>query len=141
MRGQRGQFWAFVLTGAFAAVVNIAARVLFSLFMPFEIAILVAYLIAMITAYALSRQFVFQPSGRPIRDEIQKFALVNLVAIIQVWLVTVGLASYVLPAIGWNIFPKLVAHFVGVASPVLTSYLGHKHFSFRPLASDTTEEN
>ncbi len=132
MNTEPRRFLAFVITGGLAALVNIAARAVFSQVMAFEIAILAAYLVAMITAYVLSRLFVFDASGRSVAEEFTKFALVNLVALVQVWLVAMGLRVFVLPWLGWTLYPDLTAHILGVASPILTSYFGHKYFSFRP---------
>ena len=41
------------------------------------------------------------------------------------------LAYWALPALGVQAFVHEIAHAVGVMVPVFTSYLGHKHFSFR----------
>lgn len=139
MTSEKRRFIVFVLTGGFAAGVNVLARIALSFVMSFQLAVIVAYLIAMVVAYALSRKFVFEPSGRSVSEELSKFAIVNLVAIIQVWLVTMGLRYYILPAIGWTLYPELVSHMIGVASPVLTSYLGHKHFSFRAKSEQGTQ--
>ena len=134
---EKKRFVRFILTGGFAALVNIGARVLLSQVMRFEMAIIVAYLIAMVVAYVLSRILVFEKSGRSVAEELSKFAIVNVVALVQVWLVSVALKYYVLPAIGWTYHAEFVAHFVGVASPVFTSYLGHKYFSFRARPETT----
>ena len=134
---ERMRFIRFVLTGGFAAGVNVVARVILSQFMNFHAAIIIAYLIAMVTAYALSRMFVFEKSGRSVAEELTKFAIVNVVAIAQVWAVTMVLNYYILPAIGWTLYPKLIAHFIGVASPVFTSYFGHKYFSFGAQKSNS----
>ncbi len=134
------QFLAFVVTGGFAALVNVVARIGLSQFMSFSLAIIIAYLIAMTVAYILSRYFVFAASGRSVVEEFTKFAIVNGVAIVQVWLVTMALHHYLLPAIGWGWYPELTAHFVGVASPVVTSYLGHKYFSFRGASVPIEDE-
>lgn len=134
------QFLAFVVTGGLAALVNVVARIGLSQFMSFSLAIIIAYLIAMTVAYILSRYFVFAASGRSVVEEFTKFAIVNGVAIVQVWLVTMGLHHYLLPAIGWGWYPELTAHFVGVASPVVTSYLGHKYFSFRGASVPIEDE-
>lgn len=132
MKAESRRFGLFLLTGGFAALVNVAARVLFSEIMPYEAAIIAAYLVAMVTAYVLSRVLVFEASGRSVTEELLKFSLVNLVAIVQVWLVTMGMRNYVLPFLSWTLYPDLVAHMAGVASPIFTSYFGHKYFSFRP---------
>ena len=124
------EFASFLITGGIAALVNLGTRIVFNFVMPFEIAIVVAYLCGMTTAYVLARQFVFERSGRAMHDEYVRFALVNLVAVIQVWIVSVGLADIVFPKLSFTWHPYTVAHFFGVSVPVFTSYIGHKHFSF-----------
>ena len=131
LQREQKRFASFVLVGGFAALVNILARIVASNFMNFQIAVVLAYLIGMVTAFTLSRLYVFDRTGRSVREELTKFTIVNMVALGQVWAVTMLLNYYVLPAIGWTFHPELFAHVAGVASPVFTSYLGHKHFSFR----------
>ena len=131
---ERRRFALFLLAGGIAAVVNILSRVALNWAMPYEIAIVVAYLCGMTTAYLLNRYFVFASSGRGAASEYLRFALVNLAAVAQVWIVSVGLARLVLPAIGFSWHAETVAHIIGVAVPVFTSYFGHKHFSFAAKA-------
>lgn len=126
------QFVSFLITGGIAALVNLGTRILFNLVMCFEIAVIVAYACGMTTAYLLARYFVFERSGRSAHDEYVRFALVNLVAAAQVWIVSVGLADIIFPWLGFAFHPHAIAHAVGVAVPIFTSYLGHKHFSFAP---------
>lgn len=130
MSAERNRFVLFLLAGGTAALVNIASRIALNWIMPYEIAIVVAYLVGMTVAYLLNRQFVFASSGRGVASEYTRFALVNLAAIAQVWIVSVGLARFVFPAIGFSWHAETVAHVIGVAVPIFTSYLGHKHFSF-----------
>ncbi len=125
------QFVRFALTGGVAALVNLASRYLLNLHMGFEIAVALAYLVGMLTAYGLARLFVFQASGRGVRSELVRFAIVNMVALVQVWVISVGLANLVFPAIGFTWHAKDIAHLIGVVSPVVTSYFGHRHYSFR----------
>jgi putative flippase GtrA len=66
-----------------------------------------------------------------VRRSFAAFALVNLVAVLQTWLVSVGLRHILLPLIGITALVDLIAHGCGVIVPVFTSYLGHKHVSFR----------
>ena len=56
----------------------------------------------------------------------------NLAGVIQVLLISIGLADYAFPAIGFTWHAQDVAHVAGVAAPIFTSYLGHKYFSFAP---------
>jgi len=124
------RFGLFLLAGGTAALANILSRIVFSLAMPYEVAIVVAYVVGMTVAYALNRSFVFEESGRSVADEYVRFTIVNLVAVAQVWIVSVGLARVVFPAIGFAWHAETVAHVIGVIVPVFTSYFGHKHFSF-----------
>lgn len=130
MTAEQRRFALFVVAGGIAALVNIASRIALNLVMPYEVAIVVAYVCGMTTAYALNKLFVFERSGRAVTDEYVRFTLVNLVAVAQVWLVSVGLARLLFPAVGFTWHAETVAHVIGVIVPVFTSYLGHKHFSF-----------
>ena len=130
MTEERWRFLWFVAAGGVAAAVNIASRVVLNWAVPYEVAIVLAYVCGMITAYLLNKYFVFEASGRAVASESLRFALVNLAAVAQVWVVSVGLARFVFPAIGFTWQAETVAHVIGVVVPVFTSYLGHKHFSF-----------
>ena len=127
---ERKRFALFLFAGGIAALVNILSRIAFNWLMPYEVAIVVAYLCGMTTAYLLNKRFVFASSGRGVASEYTRFALVNLAAVAQVWIVSVGLARLVFPAISFIWHAETVAHVIGVTIPVFTSYLGHKHFSF-----------
>lgn len=127
---ERRRFVLFLLVGGAAAAVNILSRIALNDAMPYEVAIVVAYLVGMTVAYLLNKYFVFAQSGRSVRSEYFRFALVNLAAVAQVWVVSVALARFVFPAAGFAWHADTVAHVIGVVVPVFTSYLGHKHFSF-----------
>lgn len=127
------RFARFLLTGGFAAGVNVVSRYFLSMTMDFRWAVAIAYLCGMTTAWVLSRLFVFEQTGRSRASEYVRFTIVNVAAVAQVWVMSVGLAEYVFPAIGFVWHPYEVAHVIGVAIPVFTSYLGHKHFSFAPI--------
>ena len=124
------RFARFVVTGGIAAAVNLVSRWLLSLAMSYEVSVLVAYLIGMITAFLLSRRFVFQPSSAPIAIQLQRFTVVNIAALAQVWLVSIGLARLVFPGIGFDWHSETLAHLIGVGSPVVTSYFAHRTYSF-----------
>lgn len=79
----------------------------------------------------LAWRFVFISARVSVRRSLAGFALVNLLAVLQTWLVSVGLRNWLLPILGVVAFRDLIAHGCGVAVPVLSSYFGHKHISFR----------
>lgn len=130
------QFIVFVLVGGFAAMVNWLSRFGLSLAMPLEAAVIIAYLIGMTVAYIFNKKYVFAASGRTVTNEYIRFGIVNLVALVQVFAVTIGLDKYLLPMIGFDWHRTAIAHGIGVASPVLTSYLGHKFFTFSANQDD-----
>lgn len=125
----------FVLAGGFAAGVNVVGRYLFDMVMSYSLAILVAYLLGMAIAFTLTRLFVFEPSRRSVTAQFLRFALVNVVAFLLVWGTSLTLADFIFPAIGMTWRSHDVAHVIGVAVPTVTSYFGHKHFSFGSLKS------
>lgn len=129
-RPETRRFAIFLLTGGVAAAVNIASRIAFGLVLPYEPAVLVAYFVGMTTAFLLVRMFVFSGSGRSLHVEYGRFTLINIAALLQVLVVSVLLAKVVFPAIGLVWCAGTIAHAVGVLSPVLVSYQGHKRFSF-----------
>ncbi|SFU80523.1 MULTISPECIES: GtrA family protein [Pseudomonas] len=125
------QFLMFLLVGGFAAGVNFGSRILYSYWISFSASVVAAYITGMITAFLLSRLFVFTQSTQAVRHSIMYFILVNVVAIIQTLAISLFLAYSVLPALGVTHFVKEISHAVGVIVPVFTSYLGHKHWSFK----------
>jgi putative flippase GtrA len=125
------QFLLFLLTGGFAAAVNFGSRIVYSQWLSFSTAVILAYVTGMVTAFVLARLFVFKQSTQAVHHSAFYFVLVNLVAVLQTWAISLGLAYYVLPAADITIFVEEIAHAVGVAVPVFTSYIGHKRWSFR----------
>ena len=125
------QFRIFLLTGGTAAAVNIGSRVLFNQWMSFSSAVILAYLMGMITAFVLARLFVFKESTQSVGRSIAIFTLVNAVAVLQTWGISMLLRFYLLPAMHLTLFVPEIAHIVGVIVPVFTSYIGHKRWSFK----------
>jgi putative flippase GtrA len=136
MTRQPRQFLRFLAVGVVAACVNIGARAIFNLAMPYEAAVILAFPCALATGFLLNRHLVFTASqavgggsGQALR-----FTLVNLVALVQVFAVGEVLARVVFPRIGWTWHAFTLAHAIAVGSPVFTSYFAHKHFSFASVS-------
>ncbi|KVE42393.1 GtrA family protein [Burkholderia sp. BDU5] len=125
------RFLMFLLTGGLAAAVNWSSRIVYNLWVPFSMAIVLAYLTGMVTAFVLARLFVFKRSTQSTGKSVFFFTLVNVLAVAQTWLVSMGLSYYALPRLGVAWHAKEIAHLVGVAVPVFSSYIGHKKWSFR----------
>lgn len=125
------QFLVFLLTGGIAAAVNFGSRIVYSVWLNFSSAVILAYLTGMITAFVLAKLFVFKDSHQSVQRSVVFFVLVNFVAVLQTWAISMGLAYDLLPSLGVRLFVREIAHAVGVAVPVFTSYIGHKRWSFR----------
>jgi putative flippase GtrA len=121
----------FVLAGAIAAAVNFGTRILLSTQLAYAAAIVIAYCCGMITAFVLNRRYVFRGSVNPLHRQIVWFVLVNLLALMQTLGVSLLLADWLLPALGVRWHPRELAHAAGIVVPIFTSYLGHKHWTFR----------
>src|SRR5213593_1373813 len=93
-------FVRFVLAGGFAALVNILSRLAYSEAIPYAAAVVLAYVTGMVTAYVLNRTLVFGPGDRGVPGEMLAFTLVNVAAVAQTLVISLGLAYYVLPGLG-----------------------------------------
>lgn len=126
------QFILFLLTGGLAALVNMGSRWVFSHWLDYATAIVLAYLLGMFTAFVSFRQFVFRDTTTHVSwREVGWFCVINGFALAQTYVVSVGLADYVFPFAGWTLYPRDIAHIAGVLVPVVTSFFGHKYLTFR----------
>jgi putative flippase GtrA len=107
------------------------ARALFSNWVPFELAVVLSHIVGMVTAYTLTRVFVFERSGRSARSELSWFAAVNVVSAGVTWLISVTLVRVAFPALHFEYHPELVAHVCGLAVAAIGSFVGHSRYSFR----------
>lgn len=125
------QLVRFLFAGAIAAAANYGSRFLFSRWVGYEQAIVLAYLVGMFVAFVLMRRHVFEAKGKALAPQIVRFGGVNILAVLQTLIISVVLVRWVLPASGVTEHAEALAHLVGVLIPVVTSYFGHKLFTFR----------
>lgn len=124
------QFLKFLFAGGLAALVNIVSRIGYNELVSFSVAVVLAYLTGMATAFLLNKLFVFEESDNSTPKEMIYFALVNGLAVLQTWVVSMVLYVYVFI----NLLPNYnaeVSHIIGVIVPVFTSYFGHKYLTFK----------
>lgn len=126
------QFLRFLIAGGVAAGANFGSRFIFSLYVSYELAIVLAYLVGMTVAFLLMRGQVFRASAGRLMPQVLKFTLVNGFAVLQTMVISLVLARYVFPRLGllWA-SSEALAHGVGVIVPVFSSYFGHKRLTFR----------
>jgi putative flippase GtrA len=126
----RSRFPRFLVAGGIAALANVVSRWLFNFVVPYVPAIVLAYLVGMVTAFALNRRFVFAGATRPLHGQVFWFTVINIAALGQTVAVSVLLDRIVFPWIGWTWQPETLAHMAGVVVPVFTSYIGHHRLTF-----------
>ncbi|MFG3448720.1 GtrA family protein [Stenotrophomonas sp. NPDC047960] len=124
------QFTMFLLVGGFAAAVNFGSRIALGTVLNYVPSIVVAFCLGMVTAFVLNRALVFKSASNAIHHQAAWFVAINGLAMIQTVLVSLALARWVLPGLGVQQYAETIAHAVGVAVPVVTSYFGHKYLSF-----------
>ena len=112
-------------------MVNFLSRIYFNQYVSFSSSVLLAYLVGMVTAFILAKLFVFKASTQSIRRSVLFFIFVNVLAIAQTWLISMGLNFYILPALGFEKYVPEISSAIGIVFPVFTSYLGHKYWSFK----------
>lgn len=121
----------FVLAGGTAAAVNFLSRVLLSPYIPYALAIVLAFFIGFATAFLLNRRFVFPEATRGLSHQVFWFAAVNLLALLQTLAVSLLMVEFVLPYAGITWHAESIAHALGILVPIFTSYLGHKRLTFK----------
>jgi len=125
------RFLMFLLSGGVAAAANIGSRILFGLWVPYWVSIMLAYFVGLATAFALMRTLAFTKTRNAKHAQAFWFVVVNLFGLLQTFVISLALAHWLFPLIGLEQGAATVAHTIGVVIPVITSYVGHKHLSFR----------
>lgn len=125
------QFLLFVIAGGVSMMFNLGSRVVYSRWFDFSYAIFFAYLTGMLIAFLLFKFFVFNKSNQSTQNSAMFFVLVNLVGLLQTLTISLWLLHYLLPLLGVISYQEEIAHTIGLGSTVFTSYIGHKHWSFR----------
>ncbi len=130
------RFVRFLVAGGLAALCNFGSRFFYSQWVSFSIAVVLAFITGLTIGYLLNKFFVFTTSGNSTSTEIVWFVVINLLALVQTWGVSVYLAGMLTTgeesAVSSNReWSEAIAHFTGVLLPVFTSYIGHRYLTFR----------
>ncbi len=125
------QFVKFLFAGGTAAALQWIARFIFSHYVSYSVAVPLAYLVGLVTAYILNILFVFQKSGNSRRKEVLYFVGVNLLALPVVWGVSILFGAIILPHFMSRALAEAVGNGIGILSPVIMSFVLHKKITFR----------
>jgi len=125
------QFALFIVVGGFAAAVHWGSRIWLNEFFSFGVALMIAYIIGIATAFTLNKLLVFPESGRELRTEINYFVLFNVAAFPLVWGASMYLAEVALPAFGITWHPREIGHAIAISLPLILNFYLHKFITFR----------
>lgn len=126
------QFIRFILAGGVAAIANFVSRLLFNQWVTYEQAIILAYLVGMLVAFILMRKHVFTNSiKKTLLSQAAKFIGINILAVLQTLIISLVLSRWIFPAWGISSHGETLAHFIGILVPIISSYFGHKLFTFK----------
>jgi len=125
------QVLLYLMAGGVAALANFGSRFVFSRWMPFELAVIAAFGVGLLTGFTLMRRYVFAAATRPLSHQATGYVLVNLFAAVQTLVISSILLRLVLPPTVIGLPAAAVAHAVGVIVPVVSSYFGHRWITFR----------
>ena len=84
----------------------------------------------MVTAFLLQRKYVFKSTKKSYKKSFAAFSLVNLFALLQVWMVSLLIKFWLVNFISSVPLVEFIAHSFGVGIPAFTSYFGHKYITF-----------
>lgn len=124
------QFLLFLGVGVSAAFLNWCARIVLSFWLPFSVAVLLAYCVGMSVAFVLNAAFVFSNSQRPRVKQVRDFVLTNVAFMPIVWLVAVA-GEALFNRMGFVPYPQAAAHAVAVAVPAMMTFLVYKFIAFK----------
>lgn len=121
----------YLVAGAMAAGLNWGSRFGWSLFLPFSLAVAAAYATGMAFAFMMFRRFVFNASEAGVGSQLRNFLIINALGVAQTWILAVVMVDKILPAMHWTFQPEACGHALAIAAPTVTSWFGHRYFTFR----------
>ena len=121
----------YLLSGGLAALANYFSRIVFSQVMPFELAMVAAFVVGLATGFLLMRRYAFAKTGPTSWRQLTAYVGVNLFGLVQTVAISSLLLYFILPWLGVAGHREEIAHAFGIVIPVGTSYLGHRWFTFR----------
>jgi putative flippase GtrA len=126
------EFARFVLSGVTATIGNMVAVWLARRFLPFEIALLAGIATAIAISFALSKFFAFRSrSWNRAVGEAARFLIVYATGCAMYWMVAVFIRMFLL-AHGVAVeAAEPEGILVGAGTMMLTSYCGHRFFTYR----------
>lgn len=124
------QFVVFLGVGSTAALLNWLSRIFISIWLPYSLAVILAYAFGMTCAFILNRIYVFPKSNRPVKKQMRDFALTNFAFMPVVWLASILLVDLI-PHIFVTPYTEEIAHAIAIAIPMFATFLIYKFIAFK----------
>lgn len=124
------QFFGFVVVGGGAALLHWLARIALSVWLPFPVAVALAYCVGMLVAFVLNSFFVFNRSTRPRALQARDFVIANLLSFPVVWGASLWING-ALQSFGMTHYHEALAHAIAIALPMLATFLFYKFHAFK----------
>jgi len=128
------QFLRFLVAGGIAACVNFTVGYSLQGLLPFHGDIVAGHLSGMLVAFFLFEQRVFDQAENSRVKSAPIFVAINGLALIQTWLVYYALHQYFFPGVKFDFHLDVVARAIAIITPIFTSFLEHKYFTFKEAA-------
>jgi putative flippase GtrA len=127
----------FILVGITATVGNIGAVWLARIFVTFEIALFAGIGVGLAISFTLSKLFAFDSrSWDSAVDESVRFLIVYAVGCMVYWAVTVTVGRFLVTQGVLTDLAEFSGIIVGAGTMMLTSYFGHRFFTYRTHQRD-----
>lgn len=127
----QNQFFRFLVAGGIAAVINFIVGYALAGKLPWHGDIVIGYLAGMITAFFMFERLVFGEHAESRRQSAIAFVGVNLLGLLQTWIIYVLLVNWAFPVFTITFYPGEIARACAIITPTITSFIGHKYFTFR----------
>ena len=126
----------YIAAGGFAAAVNWVVRFPLSWFMPYAAAVTLATAIGMVIGFFTYKHFVFEPTSRPIWQQVRDFIGVNIAGGVATVVIAVAIRELPNWPADWMVLVEPGAHATGIALAAFVNYFGHRYITFAS-AKDT----
>jgi len=128
------QFLGFLLVGGLAAFLHWTSRIALSNWLSFSWAVVIAYAIGMIIAFALNSYFIFPTSNKPKIKQARDFMITNICFFPVVWISALGL-NQGLKSLGIMRYTEAISHGIAVGLPMFATFLIYKFIAFKDIHS------
>jgi putative flippase GtrA len=125
------EFSRFFVTGILATIGNLTAVWISSQIISYSLALQAGLVVGFAISFSLGKFFAFRSNCiRRAPAELARFTLVYAIGASLYWVIAMIVGIHIAPRLLPAREAGLVGAFVGASAMVITSYLGHRHFTY-----------